>query len=35
MVMSQPGPPMPIEPSSVRVAEEVLADLGARIRNTR
>jgi pimeloyl-ACP methyl ester carboxylesterase len=35
MVMSQPRPPMPIEPFSVRVAEEVLADLRARIRNTR
>jgi hypothetical protein len=35
MVMSQPGPTMPIEPFSVRVADEVLADLRARIRNTR
>ena len=33
--MSQPGPPMPIEPFPVRVAEEVPADLRARIRNTR
>jgi pimeloyl-ACP methyl ester carboxylesterase len=34
-VMSQPSPPMPIEPFSVRVAAEVLVDLRARIRNTR
>jgi hypothetical protein len=35
MMMSQPSPAMPIEPFSVRVADEVLADLRARILNTR
>lgn len=35
MVMRQPSPPLSIEPFSVRVADEVLADLRARIRNTR
>ena len=34
-MLRQPGPAMPIEPFSVRVADEVLADLRARIHNTR
>ncbi len=34
-VMSQPSPSLPIEPFSIRVEEEVLSDLRARIRNTR
>ena len=33
--MSQPSPSLPIEPFSIRVEEEVLSDLRARIRNTR
>ncbi len=33
--MSQPRPPLAIEPFSIHVADQVLADLRARIRNTR
>src|SRR5438093_8620475 len=35
VVMSQPEAPLRIEPFSIRVEEEVLSDLRARIRNTR
>ncbi len=35
VVVSQPSPRLPVEPFSIRVGDEVLSDLRARIRNTR